>query len=85
MALNWKKYSESFVPWMSDYYVAGVWHEGEQDWKGKFAATEEELYTHMEDDCDDELEVLLCLQMVDALKWSQIGIERMIKNGRKGS
>lgn len=73
----------AFQCWEPEKYVAGVWVEERQEWLGKFHATEEELYSYLEKDCDDELESLLILQMVDALKWSEIAIERMVRDGRK--
>lgn len=62
-----------------DYYIGGILVKDE--WKGKFNCTEEQLYEHLEIDCDTDLESLIVLNMIDSLKtyqlwWDKVQNER---------
>jgi hypothetical protein len=61
-------------PHKPDHWVAGLLAGDE--WRGKFHATEEELYEHLEKDCDSDAEALLVYNVIDSMKVYQLWWEK---------
>jgi len=66
-----------------EHYVGGIWDESIKEWRGRFHATEEELYDHLEKDCSDDEEGLIVIGMIEALKYYQIAWENMSASARR--
>jgi hypothetical protein len=49
-----------------DYYVGGLWLDHHEIWLGEFCATSHELFRYAETSCNDELQYIVVLDMIEA-------------------